>query len=235
MTSAISAKPMNPRLKYFLIAALIVLIDQVVKVAVKLNMEPNEEINLIGNLFKLHFIENKGAAFGIGVSHLVGLFGTDLPEDTGKLILSLFSIAAVSVIGYMLYKVSSLPTKLPFFVAMILGGAVGNIIDRVFYGMIFKSINASYMEPFNYEGGLFHGRVVDMFFFDAWSGFLPDYIPFFGNAYLSLWPIFNVADAAISIGIICILLFQKRFFALIEKKETAPQTATPSEEKAAEV
>lgn len=226
---------MNPRLKYFLIAALIVLIDQIVKVVVKLNMEPNEEINLIGNLFKLHFIENKGAAFGITVSHLAGLFGADLSGEIGKLILSLFSIVAVSVIAYMLYKVASLPTKLPFFVAMILGGAVGNIIDRVFYGVIFKSINSTYMEPFNYEGGLFHGRVVDMFFFDAWSGFLPDYIPVFGNAYLSLWPIFNVADAAISVGIVSILIFQKRFFALIEKNEAAPQTATPTEEKATDV
>ncbi|MBX7243513.1 MAG: signal peptidase II [Bacteroidia bacterium] len=197
---------MKPYIKYFLISFSIILLDQSVKILVKFNLDYNEEIPLIGNLFKIHFIENPGAAFGVTVSNLVSVFGKELNDVTGKLILSVFSILAVSAIGYILYRVSFFKTKLPLFVAMIFGGAIGNIIDRVFYGVWFASRN-------NYDGSLFHGRVVDMFYLDFWEGFIPQNIPFLGGTYMSLWPIFNIADAAISIGIVSILIFQNKLLA----------------------
>lgn len=172
-------------------------------------MDLGEEIRILGDLFKIHFIENKGAAFGLTVSKLVGGLGMDMSEETGKLILSLFSIFAVFAIGYVLYRLASHKSPLPYFVALIFGGAMGNIIDRTFYGMFFDAIN-------NYEGGLFHGRVVDMFYLDIWRGQLPEWLPIWGGDYTSLWPIFNIADSAISIGIVVILIFQGKFFKMDE-------------------
>lgn len=215
---------MKSYLKYFLIAFAIIALDQGVKLLIKFNMDYNEEIPIIGSLFKIHFIENPGAAFGVTLSNLVGLFGQEMSNETGKLILSIFSIIAVSLIGYILYRVSEFPTRLPLFVAMIFGGAIGNIIDRVFYGVWFASTN-------NYEGGLFHGRVVDMFYLDAWEGFIPQGVPLFGGSYMSLWPIFNIADAAISIGIVCILIFQNKLLAKPTEKKTAAEGESVPDQK----
>ncbi len=184
-------------------------------------MELGEEIPVIGDLFKIHFIENKGAAFGLTVGHLLSAVGISVSPETSKLILSLFSIVAVIAIGYVLYKMSSHKSPLPFFVALIFGGAMGNIIDRTFYGVIFESINS-------YEGGLFHGRVVDMFYFDIWRGYLPGWIPFAGGTWYSLWPIFNIADSAISVGIVVILFFQGKFFKMDEKAKASPTVESGS-------
>ena len=172
-------------------------------------MNLGDEIPVIGELFKIHFIENKGAAFGMTITNLVSPLGLEVSDETGKLILSIFSLIALVFIGVFLYRLASHKSPLPYFVALIFGGAMGNIIDRTLYGMIFKSIN-------NYEGGFLHGRVVDMFYFDIWKGYLPDWIPFMGGEYYSFWPIFNIADSAISVGIIVILIFQGRFFRMHE-------------------
>ncbi|MDW3650533.1 MAG: signal peptidase II [Bacteroidia bacterium] len=195
--------------KYFLIAGLIVAFDQILKVIVKLNMEKGVagQIHVIGDLFKIHFIENRGAAFGLTVPKLVKLFGGDMSETTGKLILSIFSIIAVAAIGYVLYKLATHKSPLPYFVALIFGGAMGNIIDRTFYGLFFSDIN-------DYSGGLFYGRVVDMFYFDIGNVSLPD---FMGGGYYHLWPIFNIADSAITVGIIVLLIFQGKFFKMDEE------------------
>ncbi|MEZ4771686.1 MAG: signal peptidase II [Bacteroidia bacterium] len=203
--------------KYFLISLTIILVDQIVKFIVKLNMDMGEvgQIKILGNLFKLHFIENKGAAFGFTVSNLARGLGFDMTEETGKLILSVFSILAVFAIGYVLYRLADHKSPLPYYIALIFGGAVGNIIDRTFYGLWFSNIN-------EYDGGLFHGRVVDMFYLDIWRGHLPDWLPFWGGDYTSLWPIFNIADSAISIGIVVILLFQGRFFKMDELARGIP-------------
>ncbi|GAB4403007.1 MAG: lipoprotein signal peptidase [Bacteroidia bacterium] len=207
--------------KYFLLALSIIVLDQIIKVIVKLNMELGEEIRVIGGLFKIHFIENNGAAFGLTIASLVNGLGLNMSEETGKLILSLFSIGAVVAIGVVLYRLAEHRSPLPYFVAMIFGGAVGNIIDRTFYGVFFSKINY-------YEGGLFHGRVVDMFYLDIWKGRLPEWMPLVGGDYTSLWPIFNIADSAISIGIVIILIFQSRFFRMDEKARTAETQHTGS-------
>jgi signal peptidase II len=200
--------------KFFLIALGIILLDQAVKLIVKLNMAPGEEIPLLGNWFKIHFIENEGAAFGLTIHRIFNNFGVEMSPVTGKLILTLFSLGAVGAIAYILYRISTHRSPLPYFVAMILGGALGNIIDRTFYGLWFSSIN-------EYEGGLFFGRVVDMFYFDIWRGYLPDWM---GGGYMALWPIWNIADSAISIGIVVILIFQGRFYRMDEKAQ-APASA----------
>ena len=208
--------------KYFLIALVVIVIDQIVKVIVKLNMSLGQEIKVVGNLFKIHFIENKGAAFGMTVDGLMSPLGVSVSPANSKLILSIFSIVALIFIGYFLFKLSTHKSPLPIFVAMIFGGALGNIIDRTFYGIFFQSIN-------NYDGGLFFGRVVDMFYLDIWKGYLPDWMPLIGGEYYSFWPIFNIADAAISIGIVVILIFQGKFFRMDEKAQKGTQTTSSTD------
>ena len=102
---------------------------------------------------------------------------------------------------------------------MILGGAIGNLVDSIFYGVWLDNA------PYNAPTPWFHGQVVDMFYFDIWEGYIPDWVPLWGGSYTALWPIFNIADASIFIGVAIILLFQNRFFP--EKKEETP---APKEE-----
>ncbi|MEM6801410.1 MAG: signal peptidase II [Bacteroidota bacterium] len=177
--------------RYLSISLVVVALDQWVKVSVKKSMYLGEEISLLGDFFSLYFAENNGFAFGLTLSELSEKLGFMLPAQHGKLILSIFSLLAIGGLFWVLKKFARHKSALPYFIALILGGALGNIIDRLFYGVIFSSINL-------YEGGLFHGQVVDMFIFN------------FGPSGFSS-PIFNLADMAISFGIICILLFQKRF------------------------
>lgn len=153
-------------------------------------------------MVKIHFIENRGADFGLTFMHIAEGFGVDMSEETAKLILSLFSLGALGIIGSFLYRASEQDSTLPFFVALVFGGALGNIIDRTFYGLWFSDMNT-------YEGGLFHGRVVGMLYVDVWSGYLPGFL---GGSYCNFFPIINLADAAISIWVVTILLFQKRVF-----------------------
>lgn len=197
--------------KFFWAAFGVVLIDQMVKLVVKFSMHPYEEVKVVGNLVRINFIENKGAAFGLTVSDLLAKIGIPLDEETSKLVLTMFSILAVVVIIYLIQQVRHTKTSLPYFLAMILGGALGNIIDRVFYGVWFAGIN-------DYEGGLLHGRVVDMFYVNLIHG------KFLGME-MDLLPVFNVADGAIATGIIAIILFQRRFFRYgqSETTETNPQ------------
>ncbi|RMG67528.1 MAG: lipoprotein signal peptidase [Bacteroidetes bacterium] len=208
--------------KYFLLSAGVVVLDQITKLIVKLNMSLGDEIRVLGDLFKIHFIENKGAAFGLTISRMANAMGIHMSDETGKLILSLFSIAAVIAIGVVLFRLAGHRSLLPWFIALIFGGALGNIIDRTFYGLFFSDINA-------YTGGLFHGRVVDMFYLDIWKGQLPDWIPLFGRSYTSLWPIFNIADSAISVGIVVILIFQGRFFKQDERARAAEASASEAD------
>ncbi|HHG83642.1 MAG TPA: lipoprotein signal peptidase [Bacteroidetes bacterium] len=203
--------------RFYWLAFIVILIDQFVKLIVKFNLQLYDEVPVLGDLFSINFIENKGAAFGLTLADLGNQVGVPISDETAKLILTLFSILAVTVIIYLLKQVKSYRSPLPYFLALILGGAVGNIIDRVFYGVWFAGIN-------NYEGGLLHGRVVDMFYLDAYRGEI------LGQE-INLLPVFNVADAAITIGIIAIILFQRRFFRLhhsLETEKTKAETSTVS-------
>ncbi len=157
----------------------------------------------------LHFIENRGMAFGMELGG----------AEIGKLVLSLFRLVAV-VFGFFLLKklVDKKYHKGAIICgALILAGALGNLIDSIFYGMIFTestfSPHLARLVPFGEGyGKLFHGRVVDMFYFPLIDTTLPDWMPFWGgNRFRFFEPVFNVADAAISVGVIALLLFQKRF------------------------
>jgi signal peptidase II len=178
--------------KPLLIIFIILLIDQVSKTWVKTNMYLGQEFKIIGNWFIIHFTENNGMAFGL-----------EFGGEFGKLSLSLFRIAAVAGIGYGLHYLikNKYHRGLILNVAMIFSGALGNIIDSVFYGKIYDYAT------------LFHGRVVDMFYFPILEGVFPTWVPIWGGEdYIFFRPVFNVADAAISTGVILILIFQKTYF-----------------------
>lgn len=178
--------------KPFLIIFLVLLIDQVSKIWIKTNMSMGQEFNILGDWFIIHYTENNGMAFGL-----------EFGGEFGKLALSLFRIAAVGGIGYGLHYLIRLKYHrgLILNVALIFAGALGNIIDSVFYGVIW-----------NYAG-LFHGRVVDMLYFPIMEGVFPQWVPIWGGEdYIFFRPVFNVADAAISVGVIIIMIFQNHYF-----------------------
>ena len=189
-------------------------IDQASKIWVKLTMRSGDEFMYIGNWARIHFVENEGMAFGMS-------FGAGF----GKLMLTVFRIIAVYFITYYLsqqIKDKKSSKGFVFALSLILVGAVGNIIDSIFYGQIFSHSEGQIATLFPAEGGYakwFHGRVVDMFYFPIYRGILPEWIPFFGGKFFEFFQfIFNVADACITVGVAIILLFQKQFF-----KEEATQ------------
>jgi len=208
----------------------ILLIDQVVKILVKTNMSIGEEIHVIGNWFIIHFTENKGMAFGL-----------DLPGNNGKSILSVFRLVAIVAIGFYLRHLirHQAHRGLIMSVALILAGAAGNIIDSLFYGMIFNDSWGRVATLFPEEGGyapFLHGKVVDMLYFPIIRGTWPEWFPWWGGSSLVFFrPVFNIADSSITIGVSIILIWQKRFFAedimTGKKTEEHPETsaAKPSE------
>ncbi|WP_339925791.1 lipoprotein signal peptidase [uncultured Cyclobacterium sp.] len=185
--------------KYFGITLLVIVIDQAVKMMVHYGMDFGTagQIKVFGDWFKLHYTTNPGMAFGM-----------QLGSEYGKLLLTSFRLVAMFGIGYYLYTLITNKAHVGYLVciAMILGGAVGNLIDSVFYGVWLGNA------PFESTTPWFHGQVVDMFYVDIWEGFVPEWIPIFGGGYTALWPIFNIADASIFVGVGIILIFQKRFF-----------------------
>ncbi len=197
---------MNKYLKYFGIALLVILIDQAVKMLVHFEMDFGTpgQILIFGDWFKLHYTTNPGMAFGM-----------ELGSEYGKLILTTFRLVAMVGIGYYLYYIIANKQNPVYIlcISMILGGAIGNLVDSVFYGVWLNNA------PYNAPTPWFHGQVVDMFYFDLWEGYIPDWIPLWGGSYTALWPIFNVADASIFIGVAIILIFQNRFFPEPKKEE----------------
>ena len=198
----------NQVLKYFLISVLVIIVDQIVKVVVHYNMDMGTQgqILIFGDWFKLHYLTNPGMAFGM-----------KLDFEFGKLILTVFRIGAMIAIGYYLYTIiqKQANSGLIICIALILGGAIGNLVDSIFYGIWFD--NAPYDAPSPW----FHGQVIDMFYIDIWEGYLPNWIPLLGGDYMALWPVFNIADASIFVAICFIIIFQKRYF----KKEESETTA----------
>lgn len=208
-----------------LIVLLVIIVDQFSKYYIKTNFYYGEEVNVIGTWFKLHFIENEGMAFGMKLSE----------ASFGKLLLTSFRLVAV-VFGFFLLKrfvKQGYHKGLIICGSLILAGALGNLIDSIFYGMIFteSTFHIAKLVPFGQGyGQLFYGRVVDMLYFPLFDTTLPDWVPFWGGNHVSFFdPVFNIADAAISCGVIALLLFQKRFMEKPAQQEQAIQhTSTTS-------
>lgn len=187
----------------------VILIDQVLKVWVKMNMFYNESI-YIADWFKIYFTENNGMAFGM--------------EIFGKLFLTSFRIVAVSVILYYLFKIINKGYKTGYIVciSLIFAGAVGNIIDSMFYGVFFSESTFTSLATFLPEGGgyapLMYGKVVDMFYFPIIETTWPEWVPLYGGSkFIFFSPVFNFADSAISCGVIALLLFYRKYIGSTSK------------------
>lgn len=195
------------------IVALVLIADQALKIYIKTHFFYGQEVSLIGSWCKLHFIENEGMAFGMK-------FG----EHWGKVFLTLFRVVAV-VWGFYFIKNKIInqhfPNGLVVCSALILAGAMGNSIDSIFYGKIFTESSfhiAKWTTWGQGYGNLLHGKVVDMFYFPLFSGTFPHWFPIWGGEPFEFFrPVFNIADAAISCGVICIFVFQKK---LLKKSTT---------------
>ena len=194
--------------KSFLIVFIVLCVDQALKIWIKTNMTLGQEFMMAGNWFIIHFTENNGMAFGL-----------QFAGEYGKLALSLFRILAV---GFLIWYIIHLANKktgfgVLFAFSLILAGALGNIIDSAFYGMIFSE--STYFDVARYmpaEGGystLLHGKVVDMFYFPILEGTYPQWVPFWGGqSFIFFRPVFNIADSAITSGVLILVLFQRQFF-----------------------
>ena len=194
--------------KPLIIIFLILLVDQSIKFWIKTNMSIGEEFHVFGNWFIIHFTENEGMAFRLS-------FGGEF----GKLALSLFRILAIVAIGWYLSDLvkKKMPFGLIFSITLILAGAIGNVLDSAFYGLLFTNSSWHTVATFLPEGGgygsFLHGKVVDMFYFPIIEGNYPEWFPFWGGSeFIFFRPVFNIADSSITVGVLMLVLFQRKFF-----------------------
>jgi signal peptidase II len=215
---------MTRSVKSLIIIFLILIADQVLKIHIKTTMALGDEIVIFKDWFILHFIENNGMAFGF-----------EFAGEYGKMFLSIFRILAVIAIGWYLFKLArqkDIPFGFLASISLIFAGAIGNIIDSLFYGLIFEDsygqVSAIFPEGGGYAGFL-HGKVVDMFYFPLINGRYPEWLPIWGgDPFIFFRPVFNIADSAITIGIFSILIFYRKYFNKIDEEteeETKEQVA----------
>jgi signal peptidase II len=197
---------MSNRTKALLLIFSILIVDQVVKIIIKTNMVIGDEIPVLGNWFRIHFLENNGMAFGM-----------EWGGKTGKVALSVFRMIAIAGISWYLDSIikKNAHAGLILSVSAIIAGAAGNLIDSAFYGMIFSESWHTPAVLFPEGGGyssFLHGRVVDMLYFPIIDTTWPDWSPIRpGQSFIFFRPVFNLADTSITTGVLAILLFQKKF------------------------
>lgn len=205
--------------KASIIIVVILLIDQISKIYIKTNFRLQENVEVF-SWFQILFVENDGMAWGAKLSDFVPF----ISDRTAKVILTTFRLVAVVGIAYWLVK--SIKAKgakiLIIAISLIFAGALGNIIDSVFYGVLFNDSFGQVATFLPKEGGydnLLRGKVVDMLHFPIWKGYLPDWIPFIGGKYFTFFePVFNIADMAISTGVGLLLVFNKKAFSKVEEE-----------------
>jgi signal peptidase II len=200
---------------------IILLIDQISKVYIKTHFILGESVDVF-NWFKILFIENEGAAWGTKLSDIL-----PITDSTGKLVLTIFRLFAIAGIGYwLLDSIRKEASKtMVIAVSLIFAGAIGNIVDSLFYGLLFNDSYNTVATLFTDEpyGGLFYGKVVDMLYFPLIDATWPDWVPVVGgNSFRFFEPVFNIADTAISTGVGILIVFNKKAFA--KKNEEVVET-----------
>jgi signal peptidase II len=222
--------------QYFKVVALVLFVllcDQALKIGIKTHMEYGAEVGILGlSWARLHFVENNGMAFG-----------WDLGGSYGKLALSVFRIIAVIFLVHFIRQL--VQEKVRFGVlasfAMILAGALGNIIDSAFYGLIFSESYyhgglATLFPPEGGYSGFLHGKVVDMIYLPIWQGFYPEWLPFLGGKeFFFFKPVFNIADVSITFGVLNLLFFQRDFFRHYRSAEEIAAQSEPAQIQAAPI
>ena len=194
--------------KIILLIVALLVFDQIVKIWIKTHFMLDQSVTVFPNWFFIRFIENPGAAFGF-----------ELGGNYGKLILSVFRLLAIGALGYYIFYLyrKKAPAGVLAGFSLIFAGALGNVLDSAFYGLLFSESTFTSVATFLPEGGGYagfrHGKVVDMLFFPIVEGVFPSWIPGVGGEpFLFFSPIFNFADSYITVGVIYLLLFQRKYF-----------------------